>query len=351
MKRISLLVLCLAVGSSQIASAEVISYQADFEVTKAFYGVAVGQKGSFFVSHDLNIADQNNNPNIGWFGEPVGPSSINILYDFGNGTAAATDGGFINITNISEDFYDISARHMDTVKGSITNQSASGSAGFFRDTTGTAHSNADLFGPPKIGDYNVQVNGSMGFQFAGSNASIGWTVTRVTSVSLANAAAVLTAGSPAALTQALLLGATPIDVDFQFQFDTDAVLGGGSLSVLLDGNVIGTFGASNAGVLQNGSVTASGVAGSKPDLTFRYDGPSGSTLLLDNILAPDSDLLNGNFQTHTLAAWTTSGAGSVGTSVFATTSGSVPEPNSLAIMGFLAFLALVFHIRLKSRAF
>ena len=35
-------------------------------------------------------------------------------------------------------------------------------------------------------------------------------------------------------------------------------------------------------------------------------------MLLDNVVIPGSDLLNGDFQTHTLAAWDVGGAGSVG---------------------------------------
>ncbi len=59
------------------------------------------------------------------------------------------------------------------------------------------------------------------------------------------------------------------------------------------------------------------------DLAFTYNGPTGSTMILDNVMIPGGDLLNGDFQTQTLAAWGTTGSGSV--EAVAVSGGSPPS--------------------------
>ena len=59
-------------------------------------------------------------------------------------------------------------------------------------------------------------------------------------------------------------------------------------------------------------------------------------MLLDNVVIPGSDLINGDFQTHSLAAWDVNGPGMVGIQ-------AIPEPTTFALaalgplsLGFVA---------------
>ncbi|MEX2215984.1 MAG: choice-of-anchor tandem repeat NxxGxxAF-containing protein [Phycisphaeraceae bacterium] len=142
-----------------------------------------------------------------------------------------------------------------------------------------------------------------------------------------NFVASLTTGSPVTLTQNIdtpLVG--PVNLEFDYLFETTT----GQLDVLLDGMLLGTINApvlpdtafESASFLVDGSLlNLAGV-----NLTFLFDGPTGSHVLLDNVVLAGSTLQNGDFQSGSLNPWTitTTGAGTVLITPF--TGVGVPEP-------------------------
>lgn len=152
----------------------------------------------------------------------------------------------------------------------------------------------------------------------------------------------LVTGSPSSISQTVDTGANPFTLSFDYLFETTT----GVLEVLLGSTSLGTIPAPgtlasdfmSASFLVDGSfLNQTGLA-----LTFLLDGPTGSSLLLDNIAFPG--LENGDFESGNLAGWTgqASGAGSVGVARLA----QVPEPATLALFLF----GLCTCVRASSRA-
>lgn len=141
-------------------------------------------------------------------------------------------------------------------------------------------------------------------------------------------AARLETGSPASLSQQISTGSDPFEVVFDYLFETTE----GELTVLLGGIELGAITA--PAILAGGFSTASFQVGdpallelADATLTFLLDGPTGSSLLLDNIDVPG--LANGDFETGDLAGWTgqSTGAGFVGVARL-----EVPAPSALALL-------------------
>jgi len=136
--------------------------------------------------------------------------------------------------------------------------------------------------------------------------------------------------SPVGLSQIVETPAAGFEFVFDYQFLTTT----GVLDVLLDGVSLGTIGA--PATLASGFATASLAVDNallnQTDvvLEFVLDGPSGSTLLLNDIEFPE--LQNGDFQRGGILGWTTTANGSVESVAVA----AVPEPSGLV----LAFVAL-----------
>lgn len=140
-------------------------------------------------------------------------------------------------------------------------------------------------------------------------------------------AAKLTAGSPVTLAQVVDTQGTAFNLAFDYLFATIT----GQLDVMLDNILLDSILA--PAILESGLMTAdilideaSLLGQTGINLEFALDGPTGSTVFLDNILFPG--LINGDFQTGNLTAWqtTVTGSGSVGVA-------PVPEPGTLLLLG------------------
>ncbi|QDU36518.1 hypothetical protein Mal4_08040 [Maioricimonas rarisocia] len=354
--------------AGQIASVAAVShggmirYRIDLEVTKAFAGLAIGDTGALYVEHADDLIDQKTSgvfhQHIGWYGHPDGPTPVEMLWDFGDNTAAQSQTGFITINAnplLSEFNYSLTALTggSDTiVKGAFAPLTHSPSNNMFmRDFDKTALSGDDLVAPV-FADYDT-LNGALAF--VGNSTFVGYKATGITPISDADFAAQLIAGSPASLLQPISTSVSPFDISFDYQFDVGAVGSGATLQVLLDGNLLQTINASAAGILQTTTFQvsqASLLGQSALNLEFRFDGSAGSTLLLDNLDVTGSDLLNGDFQTQSLAAWGTGGPGAVSVAAVTSSSSStavVPEPSSLTMM--LTLIGLAAGVRRRKRSF
>lgn len=141
-----------------------------------------------------------------------------------------------------------------------------------------------------------------------------------------NIVAQLTTGSPVSLSQVVDTPASPFNLEFDYQFKTLT----GQLQVLLNGAIVGTLDApALLGVdFETASFLIDGPLLSLSDvaLEFRFGGPTGSTVLLDNILFPG--LANGDFQSGNLSGFQVSGPGTAQ----ALTIASVSSPGVLALL-------------------
>lgn len=150
--------------------------------------------------------------------------------------------------------------------------------------------------------------------------SSNWINRSVVNTSGTGSVAQLTTGSPVSLQQSVDTPAGSFTMSFDFAFLTDT----GELTVTLDGTQIGipllgadfdsgfstaTFEVDDAALLDRNSIL----------LEFGLNGPTGSSVLLDNVRFPG--LLNANFEGG-LTSWSSSGEGSVNIA-------SVPEPPSI----------------------
>ncbi len=172
------------------------------------------------------------------------------------------------------------------------------------------------------------------FNASASSAAEGWTRPRFQAQFIDGkafqGAAKLTTGSPASISQNVSTGADDFNLSFDYRFEStsgflDVVLNGVSLGMIAaPGTIDGAFSTANFFV-------DSSIFGNLTDVTLAFilDGPSGSSILLDNILFPG--LINGNFETGNLNGWTgqSTGAGSVGVADLST----VPLPAAFPLLG------------------
>ena len=150
---------------------------------------------------------------------------------------------------------------------------------------------------------------------------VGWNVQQA--LPLGQAAQLIT-GSPVSLTQTVDVPLDPFNLVFDYMFTTPT----GVLTVLLDGIPIGTsFLASTIleseffqAIFEIEDPVLLGLTG--VPLTFGLDGPSGSTVLIDNISFPG--LSNGGFSNE-LRDWETGGSGVISLV-------TVPEPSTLMLL-------------------
>jgi hypothetical protein len=126
----------------------------------------------------------------------------------------------------------------------------------------------------------------------------------------------MTTGSPVTLSQTVNTPAAAFNLEFDFLFTTVT----GQLTVLLDGVALGfvtapsvvgsSFTTASMPVNIPGLLNRTGI-----NLEFLLDGPTGSTVRVDNIVFPG--LINGDFQAGNLTGWNTaaSGSGSIGVDI------------------------------------
>jgi hypothetical protein len=144
-------------------------------------------------------------------------------------------------------------------------------------------------------------------------------------------------GSSVALRQTVDVPADPFAVRFDHRFATNT----GQLNVRFGGDFLGSVAAPDTvgETLQRVAFDVSGELLGQSDavLELEFDGPTGSTLELDNVFLPG--LVNGTFESGSLAGWeaVTSGGGSVEV---------VPEPSAtlaslicLGVLGGLRWIA------------
>jgi hypothetical protein len=153
------------------------------------------------------------------------------------------------------------------------------------------------------------------------------------------AAAKLTTGSPASISQTISEVASS-SLQFQYRFATTS----GQLRVTLNGTDLGVIDAPSTldSLFTTVSFDTSAFLGLlNAVLAFTLDGPTGSSMLLDNIAF--ANLANGDFQTGNLSAWTAvaSGLGSAGVEI---TVQETPLPatlplfaTGLGVMGLLGW--------------
>ena len=320
----------------QDADADTIRYRADLTVTRGAAGIAVGETGSMFVEHADNLISQPNNiPDVGWYGDPVGPTPVRMLWSFRDGSAVQSETGTISLGLLpggGNAFYSIAAvtgrfgaPPISITKGLFAPHVHSGSNNLWlRDPSRTALDGPALVAPV-LGDYSIE---SAELAFVGNSFFLSFDVTDIVPIPAADAAAEFTAGSPVSLTQAIATPATTFDVGFDYSFNSTAVASGATLQVSLGGVVLESFDTPPADVVQSTTISVTDAAlGNQDalDLEFLFNGPTGSAMLLDNVVIPGSDLINGDFQTHSLAAWDVNGPGTVGVQ-------AVPEPTTFAIV-------------------
>jgi hypothetical protein len=153
-----------------------------------------------------------------------------------------------------------------------------------------------------------------------------------------NVVARFTTGSPVSLSQTVA-GALP-GADFNLTFTTLFETTTGVLQVFLDSILLGTINApavpDSAFVAQSLGIAVGSFAGSSHLLSFLFDGPTGSRLLLDDVVFPG--LVNGGFQTG-LSPWIAAGPGDVGL-IAVSTDGAVPVPVPVPVPTPLALIAL-----------
>lgn len=140
-------------------------------------------------------------------------------------------------------------------------------------------SNVYMYAPD--GDEPAVYNG----HFNG-NTLFGWTpiVEGLATVALVETstggfAARLTAGSPAALKQTLIIAAGTAELAFDFDF----LSADGALTVTLDGVLLATLTANDDTQAGFTRLALSGAIGANPSLEFRFDGPAGAAVYLDNV--------------------------------------------------------------------
>ena len=145
-----------------------------------------------------------------------------------------------------------------------------------------------------------------------------------------NQAAQLVTGSPVGISQSVDTPGAPFSLQFDYKFDTLT----GSLDVFLDSSLLATiFAPSSIESTFSTEMILIGVPALLNlvgvDLEFILDGPTGSTVFLDNIMFPG--LVNGGFEAGTFSGWQVdvSQGGSVGV----LTVEGVPEPTTLLLLG------------------
>ena len=146
---------------------------------------------------------------------------------------------------------------------------------------------------------------------------------------------------------------------FSLAFEANFVSGDGLLEVFLDDILLTSLSPAGTGfqsfamdfdltTLLAPSELASFLGKSMLDLSFLFDGPTGTELLLDGIAF--NGITNGDFSTGDLRGWTAllpEGAGAVGTTA-RLTSVEAPEPHTAAIM--LLGVAAVVGVRRRKRS-
>jgi len=160
----------------------------------------------------------------------------------------------------------------------------------------------------RIASYTTGLRGPFDLFRAFLSAN-GVSVVYPTPEAVQNFAVRLETGSLVTLSQTISTPAQPFDLAFDYRFETQA----GELYVMLNGTVLGQLSApaSLSGVFapEQWTITATELLGLVDvELAFTLDGPTGSSVLLDNIVFPG--VINGTFQHNDLAGWSVLGLGS-----------------------------------------
>lgn len=352
LKILHVALLCMAMTYANSAHAGIVRYRVDVVVTKAFAGVPLDTTGTVTVTYDDALPDQNTSgpghQNRGWYGYPDLPAA-SILWEYGGTNAVYTEQGHISVgyggNLLSEDIYAFGggATQLDAegiTKGAFQNfVYIGGGAVRFRDFQKSLFTSDALVVP----DFSKVDVASGDVSFLGNSAFVGHSITAMTVLDTnTDTNALFTAGSPASLNQPIATPATQFAINFDVSFDAAAVTGGATLRVSLDGMLLDTIIANTASVVAPTTIQVIDTALrdlTAANLEFLFDGPTGSTMTLDNIVIPGSDLLNGDFEVQSLAAWGRTGPGTITAQVLPN---SVPEPASLVVV---AVGALVFFNR------
>ncbi len=354
--RIFFAAMYMAAMITSSSHAEMVRFRVDVEVINLFTGIPVGTQGTVTVEYEDTLLDQRTTENFhqffGLYGFPDLPP-VTILWEYGGTNAVYTEQGAISVIDapfsFNADIYAVDAGNFTPegiTKGAFENWVfLNGTALKLTDLDDAIISGQALI-PPNASFIPSSEFNTGGVQFFGNSAFIADIATNITVLDTStNTSALFTAGSPASLNQPIATPATVFDINFNVSFDSAATAGGGSLQVLLEGTALGTINANTAtaGVVTPTTIQVNDVALwglNAADLVFLFDGPNGSTMTLDNIVIPGSDLLNGDFETQSLAAWDTTGPGTIAAQVTA-----IPEPASITILGLAALLACASWLR------
>lgn len=232
---------------------------------------------------------------------------------------------------IARDFQDIEINASNQIAYRVTDNTVGGGDGVFVDNTLVARNGDTILGK-LVGPMGLGIDINDGGQVLFSAQLDG-----VTSLILAtpdagneaeNFAAQLLTGSPASLSQTIDVGSDPVTLTFDYLFETTT----GQLDIFLGTALLDSIAAPSIldGAFVEIELLIDGIHLNQTDvdLAFVLDGPTGSSVIIDNVNLPN--IINGDFQDGTLDPWVTTSSGQGAVNLITVT--AVPEPGALALL-------------------